>query len=1644
MPISELLKSIYRNVNLGIDGKLSLVCEIYEPDTLPGVDGFDPADALACFSGASVPDWAGYRGKTYHRLVKKWGPIDRSGGTEFNSVNLGFANDGEKFMASLILSQPLGTFEGYHLVIRIISRDQSVTLQDSDVRFCGKIDKPSDITREDFPLSAKEHIGTIDVVIPRRKFSYDDLEGRDPADPLFEGYRFLPTSGELTFKVRERRTDILGLFGLKKTVTKTLQYSSHSALDAGRAVPLVFGRCQMLGIHIGYADVGNSIPMLTAWADGGRYGIWKYENLRKVSPGFTPLVTLDAAPTYRYGTAGGTGTQFPVLVPSAADKIGNGYYSYTAWTYTFVNGSELDQDDAAPDLASIIFGCIIPLPDATGAFTTTGFSDNPAYIARFILTDPFLMNIDPAFIDDAVCVETGKWCDQYIEDSNQTDTVQLPDSQIGIAGTSYHLYKSSSSINARHFKYLLGLDENPYIEEAEYQFFPQVAPTEPPFEPPEPLPIPNPLTPRFALRRRWTANVPITEPQKAIDFLNNVLFPGTALYSTQGANGKIQIRVKKPVDFALVRGSTVAGIVEIPVDSVLPWVNSLDGKIYIGEDGGSINSEIRKPTGWRYTTAGNSITLAKTGNVTLSGATFSGGNNTTTPASATLTFTGGGLISVTIDGITLTHVAFGIDTTSTLAGWFAAAINAHPTLGRYIKATWNTSTPTIVSLTSKIGFIQFATPLQKTHAAAEKVMRIKASFSTGAAAVADLQRSNVIDNSFRWPGGSRQSSYNVVELSYRDSSQDWRYTTLRVKSDPHIAQIKKRVVKEVNGSCIDNQNQASRRANQIIAELRDCDFFVQHASDGEALLVEEGDVICINTDDFVNLPIRVEDLRLSPDLAVSFVGRRYLNSIFSDAAEERIVPIPTLLTYMNHPPPVATSLTLTEVGAYGPDGMWHARLRGVFNFGAYAGPQQARVKVDRAGGTSYRDTNNLIRPDANNQGTFEIDVAAGLHSVQIITENKYGDKASSGHLTGSKNIVGTAPTPAAPTGGLMFYDPIAGEIRGSFTLSSSPDVAEYEVYSVVGAVETYLQTVYSSQFTLQPPTNWSGALTYKVYSRNNSRTRSATGLTMPSISPPAPPTIGNFWNKDKGLGRETVYSFTVSSEQTGVVYEVYKTVTGATQVYPIPPPLPEISYEPANTRYTGGTPSTLIYRGPEKQFILNQDNPLNTSNPYVRAVDRFGNVGQWTRGDDFFQFNDYVTTGNEVTAPTIKVDTAASRNGLIMVRLTTSNAIGSVSTTRVQVRQQGGAWPSSGAEGDFEEEGLNRTMPITWLRGGIVEVRAMFTGSPDSSWSSTVTHKIFDDIQVLAFSSAGGISSTIIPAQSTVWESLTIPGVNQGDVVSASATYKFASGILYGGAAVENDGGLVSLKFGNITSGDLSATIQDWHVHVTKKRPTNPELLRDLVAHWRMNEASGTRYDAHGSSHLTDNNTVTTATGKIGSAALFTAANSEYLSCTSNSSLQMGDIDFTIIAWVYLTSKGAHRMLVSKMDNAARDEFLIYYRSTADRFAFEVRRDTGAYLDVNADALGSPAINTWYQIVVWHIVAARTINIQVNNGGVNSLATGGPLAAASTSPFMLGGWGYGGSYHDGRIDSVSVYKRLLGTGEPGLLYNSGNALAYPF
>src|SRR5262249_19295686 len=271
---------------------------------------------------------------------------------------------------------------------------------------------------------------------------------------------------------------------------------------------------------------------------------------------------------------------------------------------------------------------------------------------------------------------------------------------------------------------------------------------------------------------------------------------------------------------------------------------------------------------------------------TASGATLSGGS-TTVQASGTVTIGGsvsaGQAVTITLDGVANTYTTISDDTTGTIAGMMATIINANLTLNRYIKAEWSTGSPTVVTIKSKLGTLNLASATSNIHAILETVIQVHQPFAHSGLTYTGLTRGNILRNTFKWPLGGRQTSLNQFVLIYTDAPQDFQETEVKENDYPHQAKINKVNKLDIDGACIDNYHQADRILQSSRYKYRDGDFFNSWATAGQALLLEEGDVICTTHDSMPgerNLVLRLEEVKVSPDWRVSMTGRKYTASQF--------------------------------------------------------------------------------------------------------------------------------------------------------------------------------------------------------------------------------------------------------------------------------------------------------------------------------------------------------------------------------------------------------------------------------------------------------------------------------------------------------------------------------------------------------------------------------------------------------------------------------------------------------------------------------------------------------------------------------------------------------------------------------------------
>lgn len=245
------------------------------------------------------------------------------------------------------------------------------------------------------------------------------------------------------------------------------------------------------------------------------------------------------------------------------------------------------------------------------------------------------------------------------------------------------------------------------------------------------------------------------------------------------------------------------------------------------------------------------------------------------------------------------------------------------------------------------------------------------------------------------------------------------------------------------------------------------------------------------------------------------------------------------------------------------------------------------------------------------------------------------------------------------------------------------------------------------------------------------------------------------------------------------------------------------------------------------------------------------------------------------------------------------------------------------------------------------------------------------------------------------------------------------------------------------TDYDSRGSVKGASAQFSTSSNNNPAALNNgLVGYWKLDESSTgagavSRSDSSGNGNtLTDTATVTSNPGKFGNAGQFTRTNTEYLSITDNSSLSTGDIDFTFSAWVYVDTTGGAGIfnnVAGKDGNTNQREWVLYTGNNTPVFRFAVSPDGTSSSNGIATSTTTLSTSTWYFVVAWHDSVSNTVNIQVNNGAVDSTSYSSGTADR-TGDFQIGA-NIGGQAWDGRIDEARFYKRVLSSADRTALYN---------
>lgn len=391
---------------------LTTVVEFYASDAVPGSSGFDPDNALLKYAAVNGVT---YEGQSYTRMVKSFSTVNRTISKEANTASVTLSN-----VSRIVSRFELETgFEGLIMVIRLISKASSSSLSRSQTLFAGRCEKPQSGDKGTLTVPATWILGGLEVTAPRRKFTKEDAEGRTSDDPEFEGFPYMPSQnfGSVTYSERVRRGGFLGLLGFKKTVQKTLPFSSFTDIDANKPVPMVLGRSQLQGTHIAYADRGTSIYMRTAFCEGPVYAISSVRSLdARLVLTATNLVM---------GLVGDLNTDATWLTASPPDPSA-GYYSRTAYGRLSAGNTLVQDEDPAPDVVAIIDGLLMTIPDGSGDWVDDDeWSDNATAHAWYFITSPYFYNLSASWIDADSATESYNFNKELIIRRNTSDFIWL-------------------------------------------------------------------------------------------------------------------------------------------------------------------------------------------------------------------------------------------------------------------------------------------------------------------------------------------------------------------------------------------------------------------------------------------------------------------------------------------------------------------------------------------------------------------------------------------------------------------------------------------------------------------------------------------------------------------------------------------------------------------------------------------------------------------------------------------------------------------------------------------------------------------------------------------------------------------------------------------------------------------------------------------------------------------------------------------------------------------------------------------------------------------------------------------------------------------------------------------------------------------
>ena len=219
--------------------------------------------------------------------------------------------------------------------------------------------------------------------------------------------------------------------------------------------------------------------------------------------------------------------------------------------------------------------------------------------------------------------------------------------------------------------------------------------------------------------------------------------------------------------------------------------------------------------------------------------------------------------------------------------------------------------------------------------------------------------------------------------------------------------------------------------------------------------------------------------------------------------------------------------------------------------------------------------------------------------------------------------------------------------------------------------------------------------------------------------------------------------------------------------------------------------------------------------------------------------------------------------------------------------------------------------------------------------------------------------------------------------------------------------------------------------------------VEDLIAYYELDETTGVVVDELGTNDGTNYGSTRGETGIINYSFYFDGSN-DYVGVPHDASLQItGNLSVSLWFYIDAFTTGNHIIEYRASGESEATNYLYSWLINSDGSA-TYGHEYGAGQDEWRNY--NPGLNTgeWYHLAMVRDVNLNEYNIYLNGEESDTWSFVNDPSGGSSGSLRIGADTITGKYHDGRIDEVGIWDRVLTFDEVSDLYNSGVGQPYPF